>query len=488
MGGAASKFDAAETADPPSFSERSSGRSNSPEHSMSGRFNAGNPTSMTTSLHEASRRFQAITVTSNDGKITISHKPMSASKSPVKQPFQSASNRAKTMMGDKLNLSASLLKNIPTGGHGQDHKISPDGSREYGGSNGSNGSDRAESPSAAKDGFNAEVTAVPGKFLFVGLSNSGKTTLIELMSTSRKFQVHETPSKGIERNIDFMLPGEHEKVHDPISVMMSTEMKKSPSRKFVVDKTKGRKLFGDEDAGEGGEEKKEDTDIDTGKLDKVDKVDDEQGEDHQQEQQEDGTNAEELEDAEERKRSPTLLSTPPPVSRALSTVASAFVLPLPPPSTCTTTHQCVIRGHAFTALDTPGRPAFRHTWYENLSAVCCIIMVVDCSDWSSLVLAAEQVRRLSGKEGGFKVDKDKQLAIDRLPVLVLGNKKDLARKTEGIYDERKLAEVLQMDKWLRNEHGRMWTVRVVSAMDMDGVADSLLWGIEERWKVSKGAS
>ena len=73
-------------------------------------------------------------------------------------------------------------------------------------------------------------------------------------------------------------------------------------------------------------------------------------------------------------------------------------------------------------------------------------------------------------------------------MLVLGNKKDLARKTEGIYDERKLAEVLQMDKWLRNEHGRMWTVRVVSAMDMDGVADSLLWGIEERWEVSKNAS
>ena len=62
-------------------------------------------------------------------------------------------------------------------------------------------------------------------------------------------------------------------------------------------------------------------------------------------------------------------------------------------------------------------------------------------------------------------------------------------KTEGgIYDERKLAEVLQMEKWLRNEHGRMWTVRVVCAMDMEGVADSLLWGIEERWKVSKGAS
>ena len=45
-----------------------------------------------------------------------------------------------------------------------------------------------------------------------------------------------------------------------------------------------------------------------------------------------------------------------------------------------------------------------------------------------------------------------------------------------------LAEMLEMEKWLRNEHGRMWTVRVVSATDMDGVADSLLWAIEERWR------
>ena len=163
---------------------------------------------------------------------------------------------------------------------------------------------------------------------------------------------------------------------------------------------------------------------------------------------------------------------------------STSVLPLPPLSTSTSTHQCVVRGHVFTAVDTPGRPAFRHTWYEQLPSVCCIVMVVDCSDWESLVLAAEQIRRLSGKEGACKVNESvSDSHLGRLPVLVLGNKSDLCTPgTGGVDDERELAEMLEMERWLRNEHRRMWTVRIVSATDMDSVADSLLWAIEERWR------
>lgn len=136
-------------------------------------------------------------------------------------------------------------------------------------------------------------------------------------------------------------------------------------------------------------------------------------------------------------------STPPPGLRVIDggRLASTSVLPLPPLSTATTAHQCVVRGHVFTAVDTPGRPAFRHSWYEQLASVCCIVMVVDCSDWDSLALAAEQVRRLSGKEGAYKVSEsslDSQLG--KLPVLVLGNKRDLCIPGQGgVDDEREVS-------------------------------------------------
>ena len=220
------------------------------------------------------------------------------------------------------------------------------------------------------------------------------------------------------RSIEFMLPGESAKVHDPLSMIMSTERKTSVVSASGIDELRivhERKRLFDEDS-EVIKETPEEDDSDTNEEEEIGDVV--------------GVMKKNAVDGGEKRLSSSssvppspsppgprrkssvrvqldTISTPPPDTRRLPGLPRAMpscVLPLPPPSTSASTHQCVVQGHVFSAIDVPGRPAFRHAWYERLSSVCCIIMVVDCSDWESLVMAAEQIRRLSGKEGAGKVN------------------------------------------------------------------------------------
>jgi|NorSeaMetagenome_1021524.scaffolds.fasta_scaffold341883_2 hypothetical protein len=66
-------------------------------------------------------------------------------------------------------------------------------------------------------------------------------------------------------------------------------------------------------------------------------------------------------------------------------------------------------------------------------------------------------------------------------MLVLGNKSDtVTTKNEGYDDEVGLSEVLEVEKNLRNEGGRMWTVTIFTARDMESVGDAMCWILEER--------
>ena len=129
----------------------------------------------------------------------------------------------------------------------------------------------------------------------------------------------------------------------------------------------------------------------------------------------------------------------------------------------------------------PGRPAFRHTWYEDLTNVKGIVVVVDVGDALGVKVAKREIARL-GKVGGG------------IPVLVLGNKSDnVTTANEGYDDEVGLSEVLEIEKSLRGggegggeKMGRMWTVRIVTARDMEKVGDSICWILEERLKERKG--
>ena len=79
------------------------------------------------------------------------------------------------------------------------------------------------SPLHPQHEFTADV--VPGKFLFVGLGGSGKSTLINLMSVKRRFQ--SALPQQCQPDVTFMLPSSSQTLHDPISAAMSQERRGS---------------------------------------------------------------------------------------------------------------------------------------------------------------------------------------------------------------------------------------------------------------------
>jgi GTPase SAR1 family protein len=292
------------------------------------------------------------------------------------------------------------------------------------------------------------VAKVNGKFLFVGLANSGKSTLISLMSGERKFL-----SAG--SNLDFMLAGEGGKLTG--GKVKSADVYEKEIEQEMLPKNEDGSLKTPRDASETAADPATNAASSVGGSPQL--------------------RPSSISSPPSPARSPREPATPRSDTKGVSQLKHLKLLPLPPPSSETTSSLCYARGYTFTAVDVPGRPAFRHLWYNDLKEVCCVVLVVDVSDVDNMPLNVEQVRRL-GKEGGG----------GKLPVLVLGNKCDLLRESSSderdendINTEEDLANALQLEKWLRNGD-RMWTVRMVSAAEMESVAQAILWAVEERFR------
>ena len=334
--------------------------------------------------------------------------------------------------------------------------------------------------SPIKAGFTASVHKVAGKFLFVGLAGSGKTTLLNLMSGDRRFQQ--------AANLDFMLGGRE----GGTLVSKTVHLAEDYERALAISDTCSNYDSGNWQGG-GAPRRPTQTAQSIPNNHAHTLISGEESTSTSLRERRtsltppsptkrsgrEGSFREKKEVTEEEKKKEEALfefraiAAPPPVLKKLR------MLPLPPPSTSLRVYNCFSRGFAFSAVDVPGRPAYRHQWYDDLQGVCCVVLVVDVSDRESLPLVVEQVRRLGSEGGGGK-----------LPVLVLGNKMDLVEEGGeggevgegvGIRDEKELGEVLQLEKWLRNGD-RMWTVRMVSAVEMDTVAQALLWAVEERFR------
>jgi len=130
-----------------------------------------------------------------------------------------------------------------------------------------------------------------------------------------------------------------------------------------------------------------------------------------------------------------------------------MISPCPPPSTDIQHHRCLAKGHAIILRDQPGRPAFRHLWYEDLGEVRCVIFVIDTSDYRKFPIVKSEL---------MKIGADKSL--ENMPILVLGNKVDLPN---SIKDEHELEDALSLGRYLRNGR-RMWTLRMCWSGDMEG--------------------
>ena len=330
--------------------------------------------------------------------------------------------------------------------------------------------------------FGSDV--ISGKFLFVGLGGSGKTTILSLMSVNRK--VHNTTQQSRPSGmLSFMYPVEKKSLHDPISSALSAERRGSTvvKKRLVHEGTGSRRktvrgALGAQSAprtsklggasghsGGGGGRRRGSAAVLGEKEKKVEPI---------------RSASETLSPREVEKakllRPASSLVAPTNINVKEKGVGGGGIvqlgglLPLPQSSTLPTNHTCLCRGHIFTAVDQPGRPAFRHSWYDDIGGVRGIVMVVDVGDREAVGMAKKEIRRLGKMEG-------------KIPVLVMGNKSDtVTTSNEGYDDEVLLAEVLEIEKWLRNDGGRMWTVRIVSARDMEGVGDAMCWVIDERLK------
>ena len=292
--------------------------------------------------------------------------------------------------------------------------------------------------------FNSEL--IPGKFLFLGPSNSGKSTLISLLSTSRMLPVLVRPDAyHVCAKYDFML----------------------------------ERSFADKDPTKSGGKRGSESERKSEAL--------AQKQSHSQPQSRSQTPSSEcrllsqsLSQSEctgrlmqdEEKGGSECPETQEPQSSGQEKYHKK-VLPLPPPSTKATNHQCCVSGYTFTAVDVPGRAAYKHAWYEDIEGVKAVVMVVDLCDSEKLDMAREEVKRLESLS-----------SLDKLPVLILGNKLDKVademRSGHAIADANQLSKEIEADTRLRNRHGRMWAVRTCSAKDMQGVARALVWAVQQR--------
>mmetsp|Transcript_19672 Transcript_19672/g.41146 ORF Transcript_19672/g.41146 Transcript_19672/m.41146 type:complete len:567 (-) Transcript_19672:40-1740(-) len=341
--------------------------------------------------------------------------------------------------------------------------------------------------------FQADV--VPGKFLFVGLGGVGKTTLINLMSVKRRFQNNLPPHS--QPDVSFMLPSAPQTFHDPISSALSLErrgstvVKTSPSKKRrktlkgamgMQKNARSNKLGGGSTSGvehvPGGRRGSQLAIMNVSKDRRVSEATIKKDSPPNSPLRSSSETLSPRTAEKARILSPASGSMVTPTGVELNTeklnrlgghnVARGGPLPLPASSSSPQAFTCLCRGHVFTALDMPGRPAFRHSWYQDLQGVKGIVMVVDVGDKEVIGMAKREISRL-GRIGG------------QVPVLVLGNKSDtVTTKNEGYDDEVGLSEVLEVEKNLRNEGGRMWTVRIVTARNMESVGDAMCWILEER--------
>jgi len=356
------------------------------------------------------------------------------------------------------------------------------------------------------------LAPLKGRFLFLGLNNSGKTTLIQLLSSERKVVVHAVFQERYLENpeVDEDSEEDEDKVMTPQKFNLATD---SP----ILQKTPSANIS-------------------------------------------------------------------PSKNGETNNLPIINVLPLPPPSTSTSTTTCIIKNHVFTGVDCPGRPCYRHEWYnrkvlgllpqvdvnpsdqnqqkyltrggrngslgdlpvnESTSAFVipkpiviktaryvdtekvlrCIIFVVDVGDPNRFPSVIEEIRRLGKEESlasipvlviGNKCDgiakekaraqalKDEERKFGKMPTnnnntttptkennrdndqgsvisMSTVNKNNSKSKSDMNMSPSELSSLLNLPKYLRNG-SRMWTVRCVTALDIQSLNDALLWAVEERWE------
>ena len=77
-------------------------------------------------------------------------------------------------------------------------------------------------------------------------------------------------------------------------------------------------------------------------------------------------------------------------------------------------------------------------------------------------------------EGGYNVN-------DQVSATKSNRTYNKSSKADMNMSPSELSQLLNLPKYLRNGV-RMWTVRCVTALDVQSLNDALLWAVEERWE------